>query len=944
MDSQTLDKNIKIEASAVLIRVILFLVYYFALILLGLALFAGAFWVTVQVIPLLGEFTSVNVRALALGIIAWAAMWWFCIEFAWYLIKPLFTFHSISNPNRMEVKCSDCPNLFKMIEQVARATGNKTPKHVYLTTDVNACVFYNSISIWSVFFPTHKNLIIGTGLLKGMNVDEVKAILGHEFGHFSQQTMKVGTITYRLLLIIRDMIEMAKEQQRQARENQSSENSWTSWFYIASIPIGWITNLTIAFYNRIERKNRSLSRLMEFEADTVSCNTVGAKAFISAMCKLDVLSFRNQAYDNVISALLSDKKKLKEYWAGYNIVYDMYTDDEKLQVSCNDVFSGPVGDNSLFPSKLTILSGWETHPSLQARLSSAKQFDGVSVQVNTSDACDLIPVDTLDRLGDIKQQIQANNLENPVAWEQISFIDIKDFKEWVLTHFWNRRIPTFLYPFVNRRVVGFSQPSDSELAEPVENPFTKEYRTVIMKFCMGMKDWYTLARLKSEDPKGIDVFYDDEYCSDVEKTMNRHKQYLDPLYAKMCAIESHLYKYLWKITKNKSALEANYRVLFFSEGQLDKLEDIHNTVEYIRSEANKYYYSSKGKPFSLSKDMHIKIAEAFWKFMQTFDYKLVSQYCGHWTHGENVTVNQLVQQWYRFGSCEDVPQLSSEDLFNMIDEVNMLLEQMLEEAKNEWTDRLFKAYLNIDYDDSPQHYDDIWDEALEQISLGEEIRYRIADFVDKLNTGDEITVNDIFGEDVKEEEYSEFLNYMIRMSPDRVYTSIEELQKAIDAQNQEPDVEMMKRIAYTYILGNVVEQNLEESNVWLRKAAEMNDSEALCHLGGAYLHGSGVEQDDVMAVNLYKKAILVDGNADALLDLGLAYIYGNGVPRNDDHAASLMLRAARQGNAAAQNNMGYLCREGRGVKRDMKQALIWYGLSAAKGYEQAQDYLDSIRS
>ena len=31
-------------------------------------------------------------------------------------------------------------------------------------------------------------------LIRGMNKDEVKAILGHEFGHFSQQTMKVGSM------------------------------------------------------------------------------------------------------------------------------------------------------------------------------------------------------------------------------------------------------------------------------------------------------------------------------------------------------------------------------------------------------------------------------------------------------------------------------------------------------------------------------------------------------------------------------------------------------------------------------------------------------------------------------------------------------------------------------------------------------------------------------
>jgi len=114
----------------------------------------------------------------------------------------------------------------------------------------------------------------------------------------------------------------------------------------------------------------------------------------------------------------------------------------------------------------------------------------------------------------------------------------------------------------------------------------------------------------------------------------------------------------------------------------------------------------------------------------------------------------------------------------------------------------------------------------------------------------------------------------------------------------------------------------------------------LCAVLRGYKYGHGVEKDMEQALQLYKKAISVDGNVDALLDLGLCYLQGEGVPQNYQHGAFLMERSAKQGNMMAQYNMGVLYRTGRGVETDMEEALRWYHLSAAQGYEQAVEFLN----
>jgi hypothetical protein len=51
--------------------------------------------------------------------------------------------------------------------------------------------------------------------------------------------------------------------------------------------------------------------------------------------------------------------------------------------------------------------------------------------------------------------------------------------------------------------------------------------------------------------------------------------------------------------------------------------------------------------------------------------------------------------------------------------------------------------------------------------------------------------------------------------------------------------------------------------------------------------------------------------------------------------------AAAQGNADAQNNLGYCYQHGEGVAHDMVEAVRYYGLAAAQGHADAQINLAS---
>lgn len=233
--------------------------------------------------------------------------------------------------------------------------------------------------------------------------------------------------------------------------------------------------------------------------------------------------------------------------------------------------------------------------------------------------------------------------------------------------------------------------------------------------------------------------------------------------------------------------------------------------------------------------------------------------------------------------------------------------------------------------------EDIWDSSLEEISEQEQIRYKIYKRYGELKSGDRFDLETVFGKDgVSAEEYIEFLRVMARLScPYPYFETPEELHEA-ETTIKEDDAAMMCKLANTYMGA----EEVDEAVKWYSKAAALGDSDAICRLAGSYKYCYGVEHDHIKAIQLYKKAIVVDGNADALLDLGLCYLKGENVPHNEDHGFFLMERSAKQGNMMAQYNLGVLYRTGRGVEADMDTALYWYKLSAAQGYEEAMEFLE----
>ena len=62
------------------------------------------------------------------------------------------------------------------------------------------------------------------------------------------------------------------------------------------------------------------------------------------------------------------------------------------------------------------------------------------------------------------------------------------------------------------------------------------------------------------------------------------------------------------------------------------------------------------------------------------------------------------------------------------------------------------------------------------------------------------------------------------------------------------------------------------------------------------------------------------------------YQKGKGVPQDDAEAVKWYHKAAEQGDADAQNNLGVMYRNGKGVPQDDAEAVKWYRKAAEQGH------------
>lgn len=347
----------KQEVTKVLGSILFFIITYIALMAAAVVLAVLCCYAGYMIVTLWPRFITL---VLGIGLIGLGLM------VIYFLLKFLFKSKTTDRSGLTEITAADQPELFQFIKTLTRETQSMSPKRIYISPEVNAYVFYDS-SFWSMFFPVRKNLTIGLGLVNSVNLSEFKAILAHEFGHFSQRSMKLGSYVYNVNQVIYNML-YDNDDYGEVLEGWANASGYFAIFagLTAAIVRGiqWVLR---GVYTVINKSYMSLSRQMEFHADAVAAYVSGSDHLITSLRKLEVANTCYEKTFQVYGAWFDEPVKPINVYPDHAEVMRHFAADHGLALE-NGLPKIEAQSLARFDkSRVVVKDQWASHPSTDDR-------------------------------------------------------------------------------------------------------------------------------------------------------------------------------------------------------------------------------------------------------------------------------------------------------------------------------------------------------------------------------------------------------------------------------------------------------------------------------------------------------------------------------------------------------------------------------------------------
>lgn len=285
-----LDSAYRLRVVAMIGGLFLFLLLYLLFIALAGLL---AYWLVSLPLPdLRGKAILVFLVFQYGGAFAAVLLWLF-------LFKGLFKGQKVERSTYVPLQEEDHPDLFAFIRRVYQDTGSPRPRRVYASPDVNAALVYDT-SLLNLFVPPQKDLLIGLGLVNVVSLSEFKAVLAHEFGHFAQRSVGLGSYLYVANRVLYDVIygRDALDRFVDGWSRQDIRISFPAWRLKGVL---WVVRKMLSgAYQGLNLLHLSLSRQLEYNADNVAVRVSGSDALIHGLARL---SFASECFNDAAQSL-----------------------------------------------------------------------------------------------------------------------------------------------------------------------------------------------------------------------------------------------------------------------------------------------------------------------------------------------------------------------------------------------------------------------------------------------------------------------------------------------------------------------------------------------------------------------------------------------------------------------------------------------------------------
>ncbi|MFF7747867.1 M48 family metallopeptidase [Streptomyces sp. NPDC007971] len=210
-------------------------------------------------------------------------------------------------PAGIAVTEAEEPRLWALVRDLAAATGTRAPGRIVLTADVNAAVSERSRLLG--LLPGPRRLYLGMPLLTGLTEAQLRAVLAHEYGHFSGGDTRLSALVVRGRAQIGRVIgqfheradgkvatERARQEAASAKRVAKGKKAKTVDTRGTGATYRTMAAIYTAYGKLYLRASLSTARAQEYAADLAAARIAGRDATASALREIPVLAASHDFY------------------------------------------------------------------------------------------------------------------------------------------------------------------------------------------------------------------------------------------------------------------------------------------------------------------------------------------------------------------------------------------------------------------------------------------------------------------------------------------------------------------------------------------------------------------------------------------------------------------------------------------------------------------------
>jgi len=295
-------------------------------------------------------------------------------------------------PPGPEITPATQPELFAQLHEIASATGEPMPRHVYVMWDVNAFVAQRG-GVLGV--GTSRVMGLGLPLLRALTVSELAGVIAHEMGHFCGGDTKLGPWIYKTRrAVLSTIVNLASAKAKGAQISDVVH----VLFAIVLAPFSW-------FGNAFMRVTQAVSRAQELGADRVGARVVGTAAMIAGLKKTHAAGAAFGAFMHEEVMPLVDLGALPPVGEGF-AAFLASSEIKRLTSEAVDV---AMGDTARDP--------FDSHPPLPERIAALGKLELVGHTPDARPAIELVRAPA-----QLERKLFALRVDRPL--DAISWADV----------------------------------------------------------------------------------------------------------------------------------------------------------------------------------------------------------------------------------------------------------------------------------------------------------------------------------------------------------------------------------------------------------------------------------------------------------------------------------------------------------------------------------------